>query len=317
MLKYFLIRLLSIIPMAIIISIIIFAGLQMTPGDPVRFNISPEQLANMKGDLGAVKEALGLNAPVYVLYFKWINNLLHGDFGYSLVNGTPISYMLRGYLPASIELMSFALLISSVLGISFGLLASVKQNSVIDYVNTSFSVFGISIPDFFVGIIAILIFGLKLQWLPIGGRLEYGKEAFLERFPHMIMPALVLGFALTAVLMRLTRASMIDVLNKDYIKTARSKGLPEWKVIIKHAFRNALLPVILLLTFRLTMLIGGSVIIETVFNYPGIGKLILDAISAKDIPVVMITSMMIAIVVLIASFLVDMLNALIDPRIRF
>lgn len=318
MLKYFIVRLLLIIPMVIVISIIIFTGLQMTPGDPVKFSIPPDELANLDyGQYEAIKEALGLNAPAYILYLRWVKNMFQGDFGYSLITGTPIIYLLRHYLPPTIELMSFALVISSVLGISLGLVASIKQNSFLDYANSTIAIMGISIPDFFVGITAILFFALRLDWLPVGGRLEYGKEAFLDRFPHLIMPSLILAFALTAVLMKYTRASMVDVLNKDYIKTARSKGLPEWKVIIKHAFRNALLPVILLLTFRITLLVGGAVIIETVFNYPGIGKLILEAIKGKDIPVVMITALMTAVLVQIASFLVDMLNALADPRIKF
>jgi len=204
-----------------------------------------------------------------------------------------------------------------VLGILLGLLSSIKQNSSADYGITVLGIVGISIPEFFVGIIAIQIFAIEFGWLPVGGRFEYVDSGLWDRVTHLVMPSLTLGFALTAALMRYTRGTMLDVLGKDYVKTARSKGLPEWKVITKHAFRNALMPVVLLLVFRLPLLIGGTVVIESVFSWPGMGGMILNAVSAKDYPVVLVATMMTAGMVLFASFLVDLITAMLDPRIRF
>lgn len=317
MLKYFTFRFLSIIPMLFVVTIIIFIGLQLTPGDPLTYLIPPELMASANFDLEGYKKAMGLDAPLYVQFFRWFFDMLHGKLGYSLVDGTSIATMIAHRLPATLELAAAALLISSVLGIVLGLISSVRQNSAADYGTTIIGIIGISIPEFFVGICAIQIFAIKLGWLPVGGRLEYGENGFLSLLQHVAMPALVLGFSLTAALMRYTRGTMLDVLGKDYVKTARSKGLPEWKVIVKHAFRNALMPVILLLCFRLPLLIGGTVIIESVFGWPGMGGMILNAVSAKDYPVVMITTMLTAFMVLLASFLVDLLTALLDPRVRF
>ncbi|WP_409340859.1 ABC transporter permease [Paenibacillus sp. MBLB4367] len=317
MLNYFTFRFLSIVPMLFLVTVIIFIGLQLTPGDPLTYLIPPELLASANFDLEGYKKAMGLDAPVYIQFFRWLTDLLQGKLGYSLVDGSSITKMIANRLPATLELAIAALLVSSVLGIALGLISSIRQNSAADYGNTVLGIIGISIPEFFIGIIAIQIFAIKLGWLPIGGQYEYADSGIIDRIRHLAMPSLVLGFSLTAALMRYTRGTMLDVLGKDYVKTARSKGLPEWKVTIKHAFRNALMPVVLLLCFRLPLLIGGTVIIESVFGWPGMGGMILNAVSAKDYPVVMITTMMTACMVLFASFLVDLLTALLDPRVRF
>ena len=303
--------------MLFLVAVIIFIGLQLTPGDPLTYMIPPEILSSADFDLEAYKKAMGLDAPVYVQFFNWFINLLQGKLGYSLVDGSDIGKMIANRLPATFELAFAALIISSILGILLGLLSSIKQNSAMDYTNTVIGIIGISIPEFFIGIIAIQVFAIWLGWLPVGGRIAYGGEGFFDRLQHLILPALVLGFSLTAALMRYTRGTMLDVLGKDYVKTARSKGLPEWKVIVLHAFRNALMPVVLLLCFRLPLLMGGTVIIEAVFGWPGMGGLILNAVSAKDYPVVMIATLLVACMVLFASFLVDLLTALLDPRVRF
>ncbi|NOU96159.1 ABC transporter permease subunit [Paenibacillus sp. LMG 31456] len=303
--------------MLFLVIIIIFAGLQLTPGDPLTYLIPPEVLSSANFDLAGYKKAMGLDAPVYIQFLHWFTDLLQGKLGYSLVDGSNIAKMISNRLPATIELAAAALIVSSILGIMLGLLSSIRQNSSTDYVNTVIGIVGISIPEFFIGICAIQIFSIQLGWLPVGGQFEYADAGLIDRIRHLLMPSLVLGFALTAALMRYTRGTMLDVLGKDYIKTARSKGLPEWKVNFKHAFRNALMPVVLLLCFRLPLLIGGTVIIESVFGWPGMGGMILNAVSAKDYPVVMITTMLTACMVLFASFLVDLITALLDPRVRF
>ena len=270
-LKHILKKFLSLIPMLILISIVIFGALQLTPGNPLTYQIPPELLSSSTFDLEAYEKAMGLDAPVYVQYFRWIWNILRGELGYSLVSGAPIVNMLRTRLPATMELALCGILISSVFGICLGILAAIKQNTLLDYGCTALSVLAISIPEFFMGIIGITIFSLKLGWLPTGGRLVYGDNSFGTRLAHLILPAVVMGLALTGALMRHTRGSLLDVLTRDYIKTARSKGLSERKVYLKHAFRNALIPVTVLLCFRIPGLVGGSVVIESVFGWPGMG----------------------------------------------
>lgn len=317
MVKYFFYRFLSLIPKLLIISLIIFLGLQLIPGDPITRTISPDIYAKMSEvQLNELREKLGLNDNIFMQYFRWIGRILKGDFGYSIVNGSNISEMLKARLPATMELAACGLLIATVFGLLLGFISAIKQNSPIDYINTIFGMIGISVPEFFLGLCAITIFSLKLGWLPTGGRLEYGSEGFFSRIKFLILPSLCLGIAYIATLMRFTRSSMLDVLNKDYIKTARSKGLSEVTVNLKHGFRNALIPIMVILVFRIPMLVSGTVVIENVFNYPGMGSMLLNAISGKDMPVVMVTTMIIAAVILFASFLVDIFTAMLDPRIR-
>lgn len=317
MFKYFFFRLLSLIPKLLIISIIIFLGLQLIPGDSVTRTISPDVYANMsEAELWGLREKLGLNDNLLIQYFRWIGRILQGDFGYSIVNGANIAAMLKARLPATMELAACGLLIATVFGLLLGFISAIKQNSPIDYINTIFGMVGISVPEFFLGLCAILVFAIKLGWLPTGGRLEYGNEGFFDRIKFLILPSLCLGIAYIATLMRFTRGSMLDVLNKDYIKTARSKGLSEVTVNLKHGFRNALIPIMVVLVFRIPMLVSGTVVIENVFNYPGMGSMLLNAISGTDMPVVMISTMIISAVILFASFLVDLVTAMLDPRIR-
>lgn len=318
MLKYFLRRTVSLIPKLLVISLIVFFALQLLPGDPITRSVPPTVYKNMTASqLEALRESLGLNDPLMVQYFRWLGGLFRGDFGYSQSTGNNIGVMLAGRLPSTIELTLIALLIANVLGILFGYLAALRQNTWVDHLNTTFSVVGISIPEFFFGIIFILIFALKLGWLPTGGRMAPGQPGFFQRLPYIIMPAFCLAISLMATMTRYTRTTMLDVLDKDYVKTARSKGISETAVNIKHAFRNAMSPIMVIMVMRLPMLVSGTVVIESVFNYPGMGSMILDAVSASDMPVVMTTTMVVAAVTLVASFVVDIVTALLDPRIRF
>lgn len=318
MAKYFTKRVLELIPKILVITVIVFAVLQMLPGDALSRTIPPIQYNQMSEvQKEAMRESMGLNDPYYIQFVRWFGNLLKGDFGYSQSTGSNIFEMLKNRLPATIELTLLALIIAGFFGILFGFIASLKQNSPLDYINTTASIVGISIPEFFFGILFILIFSVYLKWLPSGGRMTVGIDSFFDRLKYMIMPATCLGISLTATLSRYTRSTMLDVMGKDYVKTARAKGLSEKDVILKHVFRNALSPIMVILVMRLPMLVSGTVVIEAVFNYPGMGSMILDAISAGDMPVVMITTMVVAIVTLFASLLVDIFTALLDPRVRF
>ena len=311
MLKFILKKILQMIPMLLLISFLVFGALQLTGIDPVSYIATPDMAANQE-NLDLLRERLGLNQPFIVRYFNWIGGMLRGDFGYSIANGNSIGSIIAARLPATIELALVAMVLSSILGITVGILSAIYQNSVIDYVGRFFAVLGQAIPQFFFGITLIQIFSIKLGWLPSSGRFS----TYATPLQHFILPCLTLTLSLTSVLMRYSRNNMLGVLNSDYIKTARMKGISEFKVYVKHAFRNAVRPVLVILVFRLPMLISGSVVIESVYAWPGVGTVITDAVVAGDYPVVMVTTLMVAASILVASFLVDVLTALLDPRVR-
>lgn len=264
----------------------------------------------------ALRESLGLNDPLIVQYFRWLGNCLTGDLGYSF-SGTPIADTIAVRLPYTLELAGYSLILSAIIGIGIGIVSAIRQNGIVDYVGRVFAVLGQAVPQFLVGIILIQVFSIKLGWFPAANRVSPGAtNAFWDGFIHLFLPVLTLTIGMVAVLMRYARNTMLDVLSSDYIKTARSKGIPEWKVYLKHGFRNAMKPVLVIVMFRIPMLIGGSVVIESVFSYPGIGLTMTNAITSGDYPVVLITTLIIAAAMLICSFMVDVLNALLDPRVR-
>lgn len=316
MLKFILKKLLMIIPMLLLISIIVFFGLQMTGVDPINFMVSPETLSANANNVDALRESLGLNDPLIVQYFQWLGNCLHGDFGYSF-DGSAIASTIAVRMPYTFELAGYSLVLSAIIGIGIGIISAIRQNGIIDYIGRVLAVLGQAVPQFLVGIILIQIFAIKLGWFPSGNRVSPdATSAFMDAFTHLFLPVLTLTIGMVAVLMRYARNTMLDVLNSDYIKTARSKGIPEWKVYLKHGFRNAMKPVLVILVFRIPMLVGGSVVIESVFSYPGIGLTMTNAITSGDYPVVLVTTLIIAAVMLVCSFMVDVCNALLDPRVR-
>ncbi len=316
MLKYFVKRLLMLIPMTLIISFIVFVGLELTPGDPLTAMLSPDTMSGMtQVELEAMRESLGLNRPLLVRYGSWLWRLLRGDMGLSLQTGKPIADIIKNLLPSTIKLALAALLLSTFLGLIFGIISSVRQNSWVDMLFSVFGMIGISLPEFFVGIVMILIFAIRLGWFPAQGRTNIGLTA-IQSLKYLVLPASALGLGLMAALTRYTRNSMLDVLNKDYVKTARAKGLPEWKVFTKHAFRNSLMPVSVLICLRLPMLIAGAVVIEQVFGYAGIGMRLLTAINSNDYQLVLVIVLMLSVVSLLASVLIDLVTALLDPRVR-
>ena len=317
MLKFTIKRLLGLIPMVLIISFIIYFALELTPGDAVSHMISPDALANVDPvKLEQIRQAYGLNDPFIIRYFKWLGEILTGNFGYSVSSGVPIAGILKKLAPATLELSIASLFISTLLGSAFGLFSAINRGTFSEGLLTVAGMIGVSIPQFFFGMVCILIFSLNLNWLPVGGRMMPGKTAFFDRIEYLILPALVLGITLTAGVMRYARSSMLDTMNKEYIRTARSKGLPEWRVNLVHGFRVALTPVIVLVGFRLPSLIGGSVVIETIFRWPGVGSAFVTAIRAQNYPLVMMIALFSVIAVLIASFLVDIATAWLDPRIK-
>ncbi|GGF25271.1 peptide ABC transporter permease [Youhaiella tibetensis] len=317
MLSYILRRVLLLIPMALVISFLVYLGLEITPGDPVSYMIPPDMYGSMDPErLQALRESLGLGQPFIVRYGIWLWGVLHGNFGYSMSGGVPISTIVADRLPATIELSGIALVLSTIVGCVLGTISALRRGSGTDNSLTVVGMLGVSIPEFFFGLVAILIFALNLQWLPVGGRTLPGYVTFWDRLPHLVMPALVLSVTMTAGVMRYARSSMLDSLNKEFIRTARSKGLPEWRVNLLHGFRVALTPVIVLIGFRLPVLIGGSVVIEQVFQWPGIGNEFVAAVRSQDYPLVMMIALLSVVAVSLKNLIVDVLTALIDPRVR-
>ena len=316
MLKFILKKLALMIPMLLVISLAVFVGLRSTGIDPITFMVPPEVISQQPEMVEQLREDLGLNDPIIMQYFRWLGNILHGDLG--LTNkGESISGIIATRLPYTLELSLYAMLFSSIIGIGIGIISAIRQNGFVDYLGRVLAVLGQAVPQFLVGILLIWIFSIKLGIFPSGNRVSPdATNAFMDAFMHLFLPVLTLTIGMVAVLMRYARNTMLDVLNSDYIKTARSKGIPEWKVYMKHGFRNAMKPVLIILMFRIPALIGGSVVIESVFSYPGIGTAMTNAVTNMDYNLVLVITLIIAAVMLICSFMVDVFNALLDPRVR-
>jgi peptide/nickel transport system permease protein len=315
MLTFIVRRLIILIPTALVVSFLIYLALDLTPGDAVSHMFSPERAPDA-AKLAELRHKLGLDAPLIVRYWLWLTGALHGNFGYTLTGGAPISSVLADRLPATLELSGTALVLSTIAGSILGTVSALRRGSATDNVLTLVGMIGVSIPEFFFGLVAIMVFALQLRWLPVGGRLLPSYTAYWDHIPNLVMPALVLSIMMTAGVMRYARSSMLDAMSREFIKTARSKGLPEWRVNLLHGFRVALTPVIVLVGFRLPMLIGGSVIVEQVFQWPGLGNLFVSSVGNKDLPVVMTIALLSVLLVLVVSLVIDVLTAVIDPRVR-
>jgi peptide/nickel transport system permease protein len=317
MLSYTIRRILIIFAMLLVASFLVYAGLELMPGDTVSFIADPETLANMDSQkLDALREELGLNDPFIVRYFNWLGGVVKGDFGYSLASGVPIRTIVFDTLPATIELSLAALCFSAIIGTIFGIISALNKGRVADNTLTVAGLLGMSIPRFFLGIVSLLLFAINLEWLPVGGRVDPGAVTLTDRLSHLVLPAVVLGIALTAGVMRYARSSMLDVANKEFMRTARSKGLPEWRINLVHGFRVAMTPVVVLIGLRLPMLIGGTVVIEQVFQWPGIGNAFLGAVRGQNYPLVMMIALFMVFATMISSLLIDILTAWLDPRVR-
>ncbi|OON99806.1 MAG: peptide ABC transporter permease [Epulopiscium sp. Nele67-Bin004] len=316
MVKYLCSKFVQMIIMLFALSFVIFCALDLTGVDPIDYMVASD-IVNAIDDIELLREELGLNGPVVSRYFSWLSEVLSGNLGYSLITGNKITDTLSGRLSATFELSFWALILSTTTGILIGIVSAIRQNGIVDYIGRVFSVLGQSIPQFFCGVILVQVFATSLGWLPPSGRMSPGGGGFMDRLTYLVLPVMTLTLAMTAVIMSYTRSTMLSVLNSDYIKTARSKGIPEWKVYTQHALINAIRPVLVIVMFRLPMLVSGAVVVETVFGWPGIGSTLITAVIAGDYPIILITTLMIAVAILISSFLLDILNALLDPRIRF
>lgn len=317
MFTYILRRLLISIPILFGITVIVFFIASKMPGDAVLAMISNE--TPQAEDLIKLRRGqLGLDVPVYEQYGRWVGQLLQGKLGYSFQSGESVIDIIAARLPATLQLMGVALFIAIVLGVTLGVISALKQYSWLDYSLTFVGFAGISIPEFFLGMVLVYGFALQLQILPTSGMVTAGTEySLIDNLRHLVLPALALGIARTATFMRYTRASVLEVMNNDYVRTARAKGLNSFRVTTRHILRNALIPVVTVVGLSLPVLFGGSVIIEMIFQWPGIGLMFINAVTGRDSPVIMGYVLMSASIVLASNLLTDIAYGWLDPRIRY
>ena len=314
--RYVVRRLLQIIPAWIIISIMVFAAMRLAPGDPAMMILGKEaSRPEGKAALEKLRHEMGLDQPVYVQYWLWLRSAVRGDFGKSNISGTPVLEMIAGRLPASLELMLVTFLISLVISIPLGVLAALKQKTMLDYSIMAFATAGVAIPGFWLGLALILLFSVTLGWLPASGYTPLAEDP-ARNLTQVIMPAITLAVYLIATFTRFMRSDMTEVVNEDYIRTAVAKGLSKGRIVIGHALRNALIPLLTVIGVEVGSLFGGVAVIEQVFGWSGVGWLTLQAVYNRDYPVVQGAILMVAVVYTLINFFVDVGYAFLNPRIR-
>lgn len=302
--KYILRRILLLIPVIIGVTFIVYTIMYLTPGSPAQI-ILGEQAP--EDQVAALEEEMGLNDPFIVQYGRFLGNAVQGDFGRSYQNNRPVFREVMQRFPSTLKLTFASTIIAVVIGVPIGILSATKQYSVMDSVTMLLALLGVSMPVFWLGLLLILLFSVKLKWLPSAGS---------GTWKHIILPAVSLGAGMMATVTRMTRSSMLEVIRQDYIRTARAKGVSERVVINKHALKNALIPIITVVGLQFGSLLGGAVITETVFSWPGVGRLMIDGIRMKDTPVVLACVIFMAVTFSIINLIVDILYAFVDPRIR-
>ena len=313
MMTYILRRILLTIPVIIIVGVVVFMLVHSVPGDPAAVRLGDQSTPDQ---VEQARESMGLNDPLLVQFGSWFGDALRLDFGSSFFNDQTVIEALSQRKEPTILLTLYALLIEISIGVPLGIIAAVKRDSIIDRSMMIVSISGAAIPTFFLGIVLILIFAVKLQWVPSGGYTSIFDDP-VNHFRGMILPAFTLGFASAGLVARLVRSSMLDVLREDYVRTAQAKGLKYSAVVNRHALRNALIPAITVIGFSIGGLLGGAVVTETVFTIPGMGRLVVTSISRRDYPVIQGAIMIIAAIYVFVNLFVDILYAYIDPRIRY
>ncbi|MBW6454333.1 MAG: ABC transporter permease [Trueperaceae bacterium] len=305
MLQYTLRRILVAVPSVLGVMIIVFAMVRLAPGDPAQ-NLAGE-FADAE-TIELIRERFGLNEPTHVQFYRFVTGVLQGDLGTSTRTYRPVTTDLATFFPNTLELALGAITIALLFGIPSGILAALRPNSAFDLSVMIGALIGVSMPVFWFGLLAILIFSVQLGWFPVAGR---------GTLMHLVLPAITLGLSSMAIIARMTRSSMLEVLNQDFIRTARAKGLFDRGVVMKHALRNALVPVVTVIGLQFGALLAGAVITETVFSWPGIGRLLVDSIRARDYPVVQGAVLLIAVSFIVVNLVVDLVYGFIDPRIRY
>jgi peptide/nickel transport system permease protein len=306
-------RLLQSLGLLLIVSVIGFAILHLAPGGPLSQFAAGGEMS--QADLDRIAEQLGLNRPLPIQYLEWLWRMLRGDWGVSYRDQQPVLHIIGSHIGATLELMLTSTLLAMLIGAWVGILGAIKRYSLFDGLATIGAMIALSIPTFWFGLVVIYVFSVGLGWLPAGNRYTIGDGSFLNQLHHLIGPCIVLALVSTAVWSRYMRSSMLEVINQDYVRTARAKGLPERTILLRHSFRNALLPMITITGLHVPTLLSGALVTETVFTWPGMGRLFLDSISYRDYPVVMGILMFTAVLVLLGSLIADLLYGVADPRI--
>jgi peptide/nickel transport system permease protein len=314
-LQYIIKRLLQAIPLLIGVSIIGFAMMHLAPGGPLAvYTLNPTITAQ---DIERIKHVFGLDQPIHIQYVKWAYGIFTGNWGFTFFGGRPVLNVILERFPATLLLMGSGMSLAIIIGMLIGILGAVRRYSIFDYLATTGAMVALSFPTFWFGLMTIFIFSLKLGWLPSGGMFTLGgEENILDLFKHLILPTVVLALVLVAQWSRYSRSSFLEVIHQDYIRTAKSKGLSGRRILFRHAFPNAVAPLIALAGIQLPWLFSGALVTETIFGWPGMGRLFVDALTMKEYPVLMGMIMITAIFVIIGNLLADVINALIDPRIR-
>ncbi len=313
MLTYVLRRLLLMLPVAFLVTVGVFMLIHLTPGDPALIVLGEDRSPQA---IAAIHQQLGLDKPIYVQYVIWLGRIAHGDFGRSITTHQPVGTAITERLPATLELGTAALLWSLIIAIPLGTIAAVKRGSLADYIATGITVAGVSLPNFFIGVVLIFVLSVSLRLFPFGGYIPLSQDT-IESLHHVVLPAIALGTAGAAINMRFTRSSMIEVLNNDYVRTAWAKGASWQRVIFIHALKNALIPVVTIVGLQIGGIIEGAVVTETVFTWPGVGRLAVESISDRDYTVVQGIVLLAAFSYMVANLLVDLVYRWIDPRISF
>lgn len=315
MIRYFIKRIFIAIPVLIGITVIDYALMSMAPGTPLSMMMGP-RVSQAAVDLRA--EQLGLNQPIFLQYFSWLKELLHGNLGYSITTHQPVAEMVAKHLGPTVLLMGVSLLIGLLIAIPIGIYSATHQYSAGDYTAVTLSFLGTSIPNFFLAMILVFLFTVKLNLLPSSGMTTLGMGGgALDIIRHMILPVLVLSTFMAGWNVRYIRSSMLEILQQDYLRTARAKGLREFWVIHKHAMRNALIPIVTVIGLQIPAIFSGAVVVEQVFSWPGLGLMTMTAITTRDYPTIMAVSLLSAVIVLLSNLLTDLLYAVVDPTIQY
>jgi peptide/nickel transport system permease protein len=317
--RYLLQRLLISIPVLLGITIGTYAIISLSPGDPIEALISPEASGLLGPEwVEQQREELGLNRPIPVRYGIWLKEVVQGNLGYSFVDRRAISDKMGERIWPTLKLMLMAQSIALIIALPVGILAAIRQYSLLDYLSTISGLIAISVPSFFASLAAIYLFGLRLGWVPTAGMTTVGQPAsWLDSLHHLVLPAVVLGLAQAASLIRYTRSSMLEVMRQEYVTVARAKGLDERRVVMRHSLRNALLPLVTVVALGFPALLGGTVIVEQIFAWPGMGSLAIAAVRSRDYPVIMAINLVSAVMILASSILADIIYAIVDPRIKY
>lgn len=325
MLNYILQRAIALALTLLGVSILVFMLVHLTPGDPVRIMLGEQA---RPADVARLNALYGFDQPLPVQYFRWLGNAVSGNLGVSIRSQTPVSALIAERLPATIELAVASLVLALVIGIPLGVLAAVKRNTIFDITSMAISLFGVAAPNFWLGLLLLTTVAINVSWIPIFGRgpsfleglgalFTTGSPAALgDALRYLLLPALALGASIMALITRLTRSSLLEVIRLDYVRTATAKGLHPARVIFVHALRNALLPVVTVVGVQFGSLLGGAIVTEVVFAWPGLGRLIVDSISQRDFPVVQGSILMLATIFVFANLLVDLSYSVLNPRIR-